>query len=39
MEFNSVFGLDIFDLYETEDISAMIKNPMGNNQQLRSIIK
>jgi hypothetical protein len=35
IEFNSVFGLDIFDLYETEDISNMIKNPMGNNQQLR----
>ena len=35
MEYNSVFGLDIFDLYESEDISNMIKNPMENNQQLR----
>ena len=35
IEYNSVFGLNIFDIYETEDISAMIKNPMGNNQQLR----
>lgn len=34
-EFNSIFGLDIFDMYETEDITNMIKNPMGNNQQLR----
>ena len=34
-EFNSIFGLDIFDLYDTEEISNMIKNPMGNNKQLR----
>ena len=34
-EYNSIFGLDIFDLYSTEEISDMIKNPMGNNKQLR----
>jgi len=34
-EFNSIFGLDIFDLYSTEEISDMIKNPMANNKALR----
>lgn len=34
-EYNSIFGLDIFDIYSTEEISDMIKNPMGNNKQLR----
>lgn len=31
------FGLDIFDLYNQKEISAMIKNPMAYNQQLRTL--
>lgn len=31
------FGLDILKLYDTEQLMAMIRDPMGHNQELREI--
>lgn len=36
-EFNSIFGLDIYSLFDPEEISDMVENPMINNQQLRTL--
>ena len=35
--YNHVFGLDIFNLYTPEAISAMIKDPIANNEALRRL--
>ena len=32
-----IFGLDIFEIYEPKEISAMIKSPMIHNEQLRKL--
>jgi len=32
-----IFGLDIFEIYEPKEISAMIKSPMVHNEQLRKL--
>ena len=31
------FGLDIFGLYDSKQISNMIENPMANNEELRKL--
>ncbi|HOP51173.1 MAG TPA: hypothetical protein PK887_11210 [Ignavibacteriales bacterium] len=37
LEFNSIFGLDVYDLYDPEELSDIVENPMANNYQLRKL--
>ena len=34
---NYYFGFNIFDLYSPEQLAALVKDPMGNNEILREI--
>ena len=33
------FGLDILELYDTKQLMAMIRDPMGHNKELREIAR